>query len=333
MSKNNPKPYSRNNNSNRNINNKRNINKSKKDVVKDNKVKDNDLDVTTRIRIDDTRINDSDSLDTSFLEGRLEKKVNKNKKEKEKILKEDSVSKKALDTIRSIVFALAVIALIILCIVFVINRIPNIISNNNKSNNSVNKEVIENDSKSEEKIIDDNYLFIGDYHTENYDFGDYDYHYVKNSKDDFSVSDLVDSLDDNVYKYNPSVVIIELGINDLNDNNGMDNIIDNLSSIIISIKHNRPLAKIYIESLYPINRDIDDFNNDLVNDDISNTDIENLNSKIEDICKKNNISYLDVYKDLALGDKLNSKYTDDGVLLNEDGYNIIKNLISKTIKG
>ena len=68
---------------------KNNTSKNKKNI---SKTKNKDFDVTTRIRVDEVRLNDSESLDTSFLEGRVEKKVKNNSgKVKEKILKDKNI--------------------------------------------------------------------------------------------------------------------------------------------------------------------------------------------------------------------------------------------------
>ena len=61
-----------------------------KRTTKKKKVDSKGLDVTTRIRVDEIRLNDSDSLDTSFLEGRVDRQAKKNsKKVTEKILKDN----------------------------------------------------------------------------------------------------------------------------------------------------------------------------------------------------------------------------------------------------
>ena len=102
MAKNEVRPY-RNNVTNRYKKNSSNSKNKKKTT--NNKKDNNDLSVTTRIRIDDTRLNDSDSLDTSFLEGRLGRKAKDNKKVKDKILKEKSIN---LSNCRSLIIILRI---------------------------------------------------------------------------------------------------------------------------------------------------------------------------------------------------------------------------------
>ena len=75
--------------------------------------------------------------------------------------------------------------------------------------------------------------------------------------------DLFNHIKERIYCYNPSHIFIIIGINDLADNKSNNEIIENLSKIIEGIKDNRPVAKIYIESLYPINKDVDDYDSDI----------------------------------------------------------------------
>ena len=78
-------------------------------------------------------------------------------------------------------------------------------------------------------------------------------------------SDLFNHIKERIYCYNPSHIFINIGINDLADNKSNNEIIENLSKIIEGIKGiSRPVAKICIESLYPINKDVDDYDSDIL---------------------------------------------------------------------
>ena len=114
MSKNSVKSYGSTTNRNRTINNKKNNNKNKRE----DKSIDKSLENTTRIRIDDNRINDAESLDTSFLEGRLDKKSKDNIKTKEKILKERKQVLFNFEIIKCVFFGLAFICVFVLGFVF-----------------------------------------------------------------------------------------------------------------------------------------------------------------------------------------------------------------------
>ena len=60
--------------------------------------------------------------------------------------------------------------------------------------------------------MDNNYLFIGTFNTNRLDFND-DYHYIKVSEDNYNTNHILDDMTTQVYRYNPTYVFIELGIN------------------------------------------------------------------------------------------------------------------------
>ena len=173
-------------------------------------------DVTTRIRIDDIRLNDSDSLDTSFLEGRAEKQVKKNtRKVKDNILKDNSKRNRKFTIIRKVLICILAVLIVLFGIIFVIDFVKNNVSTNKKSNKAVSIKAKKDDEK---VFIDNNYIFVCDFYTEKFDFNEFelDYHYVNNSDAELTTGDVLDDVNDYVIKYNPSIVFIELGINDLN---------------------------------------------------------------------------------------------------------------------
>ena len=272
----------------------------KRTVKRKNENSNKKFDVTTRIRVDELRLNDSDSLDTSFLEGRvglageghyagfLEGRVERQsrkdtKKVKEKILKDNSKKIKLLDKIKKILFGLAIITCIILLSIYLVNFIKSnhIFSDLDKKEN--NNVVDEKDDKKEVSKIDDNYLLVGDYIIDEFNLDDYDldYHYVKSVNKGLTTRKLADSMNDYVYKYNPSIVFLQVGIYDLNDKTDIKDIINNYKQIIDNIKENRSYADICVESLIPINRNAKDFDEDFFNDDLDNDDIKEFNSKLK----------------------------------------------------
>ena len=281
----------------------------------ENKVKEK-LENTTRIRVDKERLDDTTSLDTSFLEGRVDAQS------KRKVLNSKASNKKTLDftILRNIVLILFLIILLVLVVLALMRH-----------STSEPKEVVK--KVKEEKIVnmvDDNYIFIGDSHTVNLNFDDLDYHYTKLADDNYTVEDVLDNIED-VYRYNPSVVFIELGYNDLNEDLENVDIVTNLSEIIDGIKENRPYAKIYVESVYPINSEIETFDSDLVNEKVNNENITDLNSMIKSLSKDKKVNYIDIYKEISLDDKLNEEYTDNGLSLNERGYEKVWNLLRKVV--
>lgn len=305
-----------------------NINKNQK--KKNNKVNNSDLEQTTRIRIDQERLDDSDSLDTSFLEGRLEKQFRNNKKARERLLHGST----SLKTFHFPFKQFLSIILIGIIIAFIIIYLPSMkfSSSSKDKKNLKEEEKIEKAVKEKIKVIDDNYLFIGDFHTDELDLEDVSYPNVKISDKEFELKDILDDMNNRIYQYNPSAIVIELGINDLDRGTEEEKILNYIKDIIAGIKENRPYADIYIESIYPINKDMEDFDNEFFEEDISNDDIISLNNEIKKIVKKENISYIDIFKLLSDEKQLKELYTDDGIHLNDKGYKKVLSYIN-TVMG
>ena len=270
---------------------------------------------TTRIRIGEDRINDAESIDISFVEG------NKDKINKEKILKEKKDHSFLYGIIKTLVLFLIVSVLFVFA--FMYARDNNLLENVFHIKPQVKVQVKEK----EVKRMDYNYLFIGDYHTDGLDFDNFYKPYVKISNDDYTTIDILDDMREYIYVYNPSDVFIELGSNELNDEDSISEIVNNLKKIVRGIQNNRSLANIYVESLYPVNDTIDEFNSNL-----SIEFIKKANSEIESMCKSLNVIYIDMYKELSENDLLKEEYTDDGIRLNESGYKKVFKVVNRYIE-
>ena len=284
---------------------------------------------------DDDRLDELESLDTSFLEGRInfseKKKIKKNSRSK---IKE---ARKLITTMRR---KRILIFLIVICTFTFVVGIASIIQVNNIKLEKA-KEELEKQEKEKEQIenelnqvIDENYLFVGDNLTEDFMVDDYfdNQPVVNSSKDEYTTKDLYDNLYDMVFRYNPSKIFIQIGTYDYTLDDGNNSIEENIPKIIKSIKENRPYAKIYIESLYPINDNDDEEKIDLdMVDERNNEDIEKINDVIEEICKKNKVNYIDLYSKLYNEDDngLDLDFTTNGFHISDKGYEVIKEEIEK----
>lgn len=188
----------------------------------------------------------------------------------------------------------------------------------------------------EKKIVDDNIVFLGDSITYRYDLEKYfdGYKVVNSGKNGDKTTDILDNMKKRVYDYNPSKVFILIGTNDLGLNgHNVDDIYNNIKEIVSNIKENRPLAEIYIESIYPTG----DLNDDNVNYDAlkyrDSDDVKELNDKLKEYCKDEKLTYIDLYDKLIDDEEhLNSDYTSDGLHINDDAYEIITNELIKYLK-
>lgn len=297
------------------------------------KKKEKDLSETNlyNFEFDDNRLEQEESLDTSFLEGRINNtKSTSKEKDKRKRKKVD----KELYSSSNNVFKISAIVVVLLLIVIsfaTLAQVNLIRFENNKAEPKKSEEKVNKEEKLE--LVDENYLFVGDTLTLDYKLDDYfeDLFVVNSSVRDNTTGHLLNNLEDLVYKYNPSKIFIQIGAYDYILEESKDNIINNINKIIKNIKENRSCAEIYVESLYPINDsdnekvDLEEINN------LNNKDIREINALIKTICQKNNVHYIDIYNVLYSvdDDGLKLEYTTDGFHLNEKGYKVITNKLKK----
>lgn len=321
MVKKNSKPYS-------NSSNNKNMTRVKKNADIKKKItreKDKSFDVTTKIRVDLDRLNDIDSLDTSFLEGRYNSYKNSNKKKKRKSNKKKKNNKNNYLMLKRVCYLLGTLTLALLVILFIVENNKFIDSKPKSDKKKVVEELINNNN-----IIDDNYLLLGAYHTDDYDLEsfDLDYHYVKMANKDYEIMDILEDMKTNVYDFNPSIVFIELGINEIGDGEDIDEVLSSLEKLVNNIQNNRKYAEIYVESLYPINPDMDGYDKKFFSTSIDVEDIKEYNKKIKKLTEELGVHYLDIYKELNDDGKLNEDYTDDGIHLNNEGYKVLNKKIN-----
>ena len=207
------------------------------------------------------------------------------------------------------------------------------VNNLDSSVDSLNTTIEEN-KKDYEKQIETlkenytNYLFLGDSITDYYDLDKYyeGLPVVNSGISGNTTEDILNDMKGRVYNYNPSKVFLLIGTNDLIHDVSVDDIVSNIERIINEINSNEPQAEIYVESVYPVNDDLDEDMVDVRNND----DIMDINEKIEKYCDDNNYTYINMY-DKLLDDEGNfsEEYTDDGLHPNSRGYEVITEEIKK----
>jgi len=131
-----------------------------------------------------------------------------------------------------------------------------------------------------------------------------------------------------ITKTKPKKIFIMVGINDLLSNIETNKILDNYQKIITTIKIDSPKTKIYIESILPLNFEIDKTKRP-----ITNQDIFDLNNNLKKLSDNSTIFYIDLSsRFLNLFNQLDEKYTFDGIHLNGQGYMVWKKEISKYVQ-
>lgn len=187
------------------------------------------------------------------------------------------------------------------------------------------------------EIVNKNYVFLGDSITDFYDLDNYfdnKYSIVNSGMNGNRVDDILKNMNDSVYRYNPSDVVILIGINDiLYKNSSTDEVTKKIEKLTKQIKKHNPYCNIYIQSIYPTNDKWKKEHNDSVPDEsILKEKILKINKNIKKYCKENKITYINVHDSLVNKDGyLDNKYTNDGLHPNEKGYEIITKIIKKEV--
>jgi lysophospholipase L1-like esterase len=129
---------------------------------------------------------------------------------------------------------------------------------------------------------------------------------------------------DDIIKLKPKKIFLMIGINDLHDKS-IDVVSENYSKILSVLEKKLPGTKIYVQSVLPINNNINKY-------DIRPETIINLNAKIKKTCGDKKIQYINLYDKFKDNDNmLLKKYTIDGTHLNGKGYLVWKQTIEKYV--
>ncbi len=199
-------------------------------------------------------------------------------------------------------------------------------------------------TKEKEKVVvenkidyrKENIVFIGDSITELYDL---DKHYknlpvINTGKSGYKTMDIYDELYDRLYIYNPTKVFLLIGTNDFFDDRSNEYIVGNIKKIVNDINDKRPNAKVYLESIYPVNNSDDEKINKEMVYDRDNKTIKDINKELKKFCDKKKVcTYIDIYNHLLDDDgNLKLEYTRDGLHVSDEAYNIITDILMPYIK-
>lgn len=127
----------------------------------------------------------------------------------------------------------------------------------------------------------------------------------------------------------PLKIFVMIGINDIAKNIPTTQILYNYEKIIKSIKNASPKTEVYVQSVLPVNNDF----KGLRNYTSKTAQIMDLNKDLVALAQINNVKFVDlfsVFKDFS--NKLDKKYTVDGVHLNARGYLLWKETLEPFIK-
>ena len=127
----------------------------------------------------------------------------------------------------------------------------------------------------------------------------------------------------------PAKLFILIGINDISRNIPDSLIVRNYERIIHKIQSESPGTRIYFQTLLPVNNDFSQFKNHYNKDG----HILNINSQIKKLGEKYGIEIIDLYPHfLNDQNKLDKKFTEDGLHLNAAGYIVWAKILNKYIQ-
>lgn len=173
---------------------------------------------------------------------------------------------------------------------------------------------IENSKAANSKLV-----FLGDGITEQYDLKKY-YSLYSNKFNRGIAGDTTFTLQDrlivSLLNVRPVVCVLLIGTNNINS------ALKNYEEILQEIKDKSPQTKMIIQSIYPTAGEYHKRNKKIVE----------VNEEIKKLAQKYGYDYADVYS--VLKDEkgeLNSKYTTDGLHLNNDGYKAVTSVLTPII--
>ena len=228
-------------------------------------------------------------------------------------------------------------ALLITILVFF--SVSNVFSSNEVKHENLGEKLIEEGMKvdlqpsKKELLKYENIVFFGDSITEQYDLNKfYEQMPVVNSgSSGYTTNDLLEIIQEDVYVFNPTKVVLLVGINDMNKTQDDLSIVENIKKITTSINEKRPKAQIYVESIYPVDRDRYPV---FVENNVDNNRIRKVNNLIKELCTENGYIFIDMFDELndPIEDKLIYNYSKDGLHLSDEGYDIVTKKIKSILE-
>lgn len=129
---------------------------------------------------------------------------------------------------------------------------------------------------------------------------------------------------DAVVKGKPAKIFILIGVNDISREIKVETIVLNMKRIVEKIQKESPKTKIYIQSILPVNPDFEMFKGHMKPELI-----KEINQFYQNIAQEYKVNYIDLYSYFLEDgtDKMNKKYTNDGLHLLGEGYLLWREIV------
>lgn len=177
-------------------------------------------------------------------------------------------------------------------------------------------------------------VFLGDSLTEFYQVDEFFHKYQVYNRG--IASDTTDGvlsrLEDNVIVMEPIKIFLQIGTNDYNEGKNNDYIFNNINKILTILKERLPNTKLYLISLYPVNKRVKIYSR-FFTGKRKNSNIQTLNLRLQEYYKNSDITFIDVYQHLIdENQSLKKEYSVEGLHISYLGYTVITNALSPYIE-
>lgn len=179
-------------------------------------------------------------------------------------------------------------------------------------------------------VYSDDIVFLGNSITDGGEFAElFDMPNIKNRGIRSDVITGVEKRLTQVTSGRPAKIFLLIGINDVSHGLTVDQLAARYERLVRKIREQTPDTKLYIQSVMPINNDFNRYKNLKGREKV----IPSLNNRLQTIAAQNGAEYVDLTKALeSAPDKLNPKYTNDGLHLNGPGYRAWARAIRNLVK-
>jgi lysophospholipase L1-like esterase len=182
------------------------------------------------------------------------------------------------------------------------------------------------------KHSSDSIIFIGDSITRQIDWAEiFNNNKIVNRSIGGTSFAQMNKVVDIILEPNPRKIFVMLGINSLKNNMSSQDFIDNYTKLVEKIKTNSPNTKVYIQSVLPINQKKGKMvlGKKMLNTD--NDEIKEVNFRLQQLAKKLNYTFIDLYTLFIKDGSLPDIYSFDGLHLSGEGYLLWKEVIKEYV--
>ena len=186
------------------------------------------------------------------------------------------------------------------------------------------------EEKTEKMNREENIVFVGDSIFDWYPideiFGDLPI--VNSGIAGNKTTDILDDIENRIYRYNPTKVFLNIGTNDIEYEDSEElneQVYQNIVKIVKGIKTNRQNSEIYVISIYPVNNHLPGAHDRHI------SEIKEINQKLKAYCAiTDGVVYIDAFKELINDEEmLKEEYTEDGLHPNHLGYAKLTEILMK----